>query len=81
MLELFKRMWARQNAFVRGLMKAQTAVLMGVAYVVGVGPVALGFRVLGRAAIARPAPDPEAATYWVAVRDRPAGMEAATRRW
>ena len=81
MLELFKRMWARQNALVRGLMKAQTAILMGVAYVVGVGPVALGFRIVGRSAIARPAPDRGASTYWISVRDRPQGMDAATRRW
>ena len=80
-LELFKSMWARQNALMRRLIKAQNGFLMGVAYLIGVGPVAAGFRLLGRSAIVRLPPDPSASTYWTPCRDRHPGMESAGRRW
>lgn len=81
MLEIFKALWARQNAFVRRLIRAQNTVLMSVAYVAGLGPVALGFRLLGRAGVERPPPEPGAITYWTPRRGGPTDMKSAVRRW
>lgn len=80
-LESFKRMWLGWNRVVKGIFWAQNAVLMGIAYFVGVGPVALGFRLLGRTLLDRAPADPQAASYWSARKGRPISMDEAARRY
>lgn len=79
MLELFKRTWAGWNVAVRGIVGAQNAVLMTVAYVFGIGPVALVMRVTGRSLLDRAPADPSAASHWRPRRSRSSDMHEASR--
>lgn len=80
-LERFKRMWVGWNRGVRRVMTAQTAILMAVAYVLAIGPVALVLRLLGRSMLDRKPADPAARTFWSKRTGRPLTMEEAARRW
>lgn len=82
MLELFKRMWVAWNdRVVRNINTVLSAVLMGVAYFVGLGPVAIGFRLSGRPLLDRAPGVPGAATYWVPRDGKPIEMQQATRQF
>lgn len=48
MLEVLKLIWARWKGLAHGLMKAQTTVLVFLAYWIAVGPVGLVTRLTGR---------------------------------
>ena len=80
-LEIFKRMWAGWNAAVRRIFRVQNALLMGVAYFVGIGPVAIVMRLTGRSMLDRAPADPKATTYWVPRDGKPMTMEEAGRRY
>ena len=79
MLELFRRMWMGWQAFARGLIRNQNVVLMGIAYFVGLGPVALVSRIFGRVFLDRAPADPKAITYWTPRRPTPMTMDEAAR--
>ena len=81
LLELFKRMWAGWNVVVRRVFDAQGAVLMAVAYVVGLGPVALVLRITGRKMLDRAPADPAAKSYWTPRAGTPMTMDEASRRY
>ena len=79
MLELFKRMWVGWQGATRGILVAQNAVLMTVAYVLGLGPVALAWKVMRRSMLDRAPADPKAASYWRARKGTPMSMDEANR--
>lgn len=79
MLELFRRMWMGWQAFARALIRNQNVVLMGIAYVVALGPVALVSRLVGRKFLDRAPADPRATTYWHPRRPSPMTMDEASR--
>jgi hypothetical protein len=81
MLELFKRMWVGWNAGVRRVMGVQSAVLMGVAYFVGMGPVAIALRLTGRDLLDRGPAAKDARTYWKPRDGRPIDMDKAARQF
>lgn len=81
MVELFRRMWVGWNVAVRGFFGVQSAVLMGVAYFVGLGPVAVGMRLLGRDLLDRGPGAPGASSYWLPRDGRPMDMKAAARQF
>ena len=81
MLELFKVMWDRWQGVAAGIMTVQNTILMGVAYILGVGPVALGFRLLGRQLIDRAPAAPGAASYWHARSGKNITMTEANRQF
>lgn len=81
MLELFKVMWIGWGAFARGIIKVQNAVLMGVAYIVGIGPVSLYFRLVGRSMLDRGPADSRAASFWVKRSGKAMTMEEAGRQF
>lgn len=80
-LEAFRRLWLGWNVVVRGILGAQNAVLMGVAYFVGIGPVAIGLRLMRRDLLDRGPATPGAPTYWHARDGRPMRMEDASRQF
>jgi hypothetical protein len=81
MLELFKRMWLRWQGAASGIITAQNAVLMSVAYFVGVGPVALFQRAVGHTNLDRAAAKPGADTYWQPRSGKKQTMEEASRQF
>ncbi len=81
MLELFKVMWIGWGAFARGIITVQNAVLMAVAYVVGLGPVSLYFKATGQPILDRAPADPKAASHWVKRSGKPMTMEEAGRQF
>ena len=66
------------GAFALGFV--MTRVILTVAFVVLFVPVGLVFRVIGRDVL-RQRPDPEAASYWIARDDGPAGRERLERMY
>jgi hypothetical protein len=81
MLELFKRMWLAWHGMTSRLLVAQNAVLMLLAYIVGLGPVALGMRLVGHDPIDRSGPDPRAPSYWRPRDGKPIDMHRASRQF
>lgn len=81
MLERFKRMWLGWQGVAKGIMWAQNALLMSVAYFVGVGPVALGYKLLGKSFIDRAPADPAALTYGLPRSGKPMTMDEAARQF
>ncbi|MSQ00370.1 MAG: hypothetical protein EXR71_00580 [Myxococcales bacterium] len=81
MLERFKRMWLGWQGVAAGILWLQNALVMTVAYVVGVGPVALGVKLLRRSLLDRAPPVPGAASYWVARSGKPMTMDEAARQF
>jgi hypothetical protein len=79
MLERFRRMWIGWNVIVRGIVGAQSAVLMVVTWTFGLAPVAIFMRVRGTRLLDRAPADPNAATYGVAREPKPLSMERASR--
>jgi len=80
-LELFKTMWDRWQGVAKGIMAAQNAVLMGFAYYVGLGPVALGFRITGKQLIDRAPAPPQAKSFWLPRSGKPLTMDEANRQF
>lgn len=78
-LESFKRMWLRWQKVAGGILYVQNAILMGVAYFGGLGPVALGFRLLGRKLVDRAPANPAAKSYWLPRSAKPQTMDEANR--
>ena len=71
------RAYARWTAFFQGLGKVWTAVLLGIVYVVSVGPVGLVMRLIGHDPLDRRlAPEP---SFWRAHEPNPLGPERAAR--
>ncbi|MFZ5476071.1 MAG: hypothetical protein ACOZNI_04795 [Myxococcota bacterium] len=81
MLELFKRTWLGWNVGVRRFMEWQSAFLMAVAYVVGMGPVAIGLRLARRDLLDRGPGPKDARSYWIPRDGKPMDMERATRQF
>ena len=81
MLEFFKRLWIGWNVAVRGIFVVQNAVLMGTAFFVGLAPVAIGMKLLGRRQLDRAPADPNATTHWIPRDSRPIDMTRASRQF
>lgn len=79
MLELFRIMWVGWQRFARGIMTAQNVVLMGIAWALGLGPVALVAKLVGHRFLDRAAPDPAASSHWRARDPAPMDMKRAAR--
>ncbi len=81
MLERFKRMWLGWQGVAKAIMWAQNALLMSVAYFVGVGPVAIAYKLVGKRFIDRAPADPNATTYGVVRDGKPMTMDEAARQF
>lgn len=79
MLELFRVMWVGWQRFALGLMRAQNVVLMGIAWAVGLGPVALVAKLVGHRFLDRAPADPGAPSHWRARDPAPMDMKRAAR--
>lgn len=80
-LETFKRMWLWWQGVAQGILWAQNAAVMTIAYFVGLGPVALGFRLSGRKLLDRAPPPSGAASFWVPRSGQPQTMDEAARQF
>lgn len=79
MLEAFRRLWIGWNVAVRGIVGAQSAVLMGFTWVVGLAPVAMVLRLRGKRLLDRAATDTTAASHRVTRDPAPIDMDKASR--
>lgn len=79
MLLFFRRMWVGWNGLVRGIVTAQSRVLMSVTWLVGLAPVALYLKLTGKRLIDRAPADPAAVTYRSARDGKPMDMGRAAR--
>jgi hypothetical protein len=81
MLEPFRRMWLGWNAAVRRFMGAQNAALMGLAWILGIAPVAVVLKLAGRDLLDRGPGEPGAKSYWRPRERRTMTMQDATRQF
>lgn len=81
MLELFRRMWVAWNRGVRGIFVVQNTVLMTIAWLVGLAPIAVALKLMRRPMLDRAPADPRAQTHWRPRRGKPMRMEEAARRF
>lgn len=82
MLETFKRLWLWWQGVAKGILWAQNALIMSVAYFAGLGPVAVGFRLVGRRPLAdRGAPPVGASSYWAPRSGKAQTMDEAVRQF
>jgi hypothetical protein len=71
------RAYRRWTGFFEGIGRAWTAVILGVVYVLSVGPIGLGIRLLGHDPLDRRLAD--SASFWRAHEPNPLGVERAAR--
>ena len=81
MLPLLKQIWRGWKRFTHGLVRAQSWILMAVAYIFAVGPVALFFRFFQPDPLDRGAADPKLPTYSGAPRMGAQDIRRAQRPW
>ena len=79
MLELLRRAWLGWGAFTRGLLRAQNALAMTLAWLLAIAPAALAFRIMGRDLLDRGPPPQGRADHWHARNDGPMDMKRASR--
>lgn len=79
MLELFRRMWVGWNVAVRGIVTAQSRILMAFTWVVGLAPVAVYLKVTGKRMLDRAPADLNASTYRTERTNGPLEMDRASR--
>jgi hypothetical protein len=80
-LEFFKRLWIGWNKGIRGLFWLQTAIVMSIAFVLGIAPVAIFFKLTGRKLLDRSPARPDQPSYWVARPRRTLSMKEASRQF
>lgn len=79
MLEVFRRMWIGWNVAVRRIVGAQSILLMGFTWLVGLAPVALYLRLRGKRLLDRGVTDTTAASHGLARDPTPIDMDKASR--
>jgi hypothetical protein len=79
LLELFRRMWLGWQRFVKGVLLVQNTVLMGFVWVFGLGPVAIGAKLVRHPFLDREPADPAAKSHWKPRDPKPMDMKAASR--
>jgi hypothetical protein len=80
-LEPFKQLWARWQGVSHRILDVQNMALIAIAYVVGVGPVALVMRLAGTRLLDNGPADPQARSYWLPRSGRPMSMDEANRQF
>jgi hypothetical protein len=78
-LEGLRRAWLGWGAFTRGLLRAQNALAMTLAWIIAIAPAALAFRILGRDLLDRGPPPPGRTDHWHPRSDGPMDMKRASR--
>ena len=81
MLELMKTLWRRWKALAHRIIRGQNWLLMGVAYWVGMGPVAFFMRMKHKDLIDRGLGDPSSPSHWLPLADQKQDIRRAQRPW
>lgn len=81
MLELMKILWRRWKSFAHGIIRFQNWFLMSIAYIVGMTPVALVFRIVNPDPTDRGLGDTESDSYWLEPTMGREDIRRAQRPW
>jgi len=81
MLTVLKKIWKKWKHFAHGLNAGISWVLMAIAYVLAMGPVALWFRIRKEDLIDRGLGPADATSYWLPVTDEEQDVRRAQRPW
>ncbi|MBN1335495.1 MAG: hypothetical protein JXB39_05995 [Deltaproteobacteria bacterium] len=80
MRERLKRLWRAWKRVGLAVVALQNRILVGLVFVLGVGPTALWARIVGRRFLDRaPPPEDVPASHWIPLEPRPASMDEAQR--
>jgi len=78
LLEVLRRSWIAWGAFTRGLLRAQNAVAMGLAWCIAIAPAGLVLKLTRRDLLDR-GPAPDRPSHWTPRSDGPMDMKRASR--
>ena len=81
MLEFMKTLWRRWKALAHRIIRGQNWLLMGVAYWVGMGPVAFFMRIKHEDLIDRGLGDASSASHWLPLAAPKHDIRRAQRPW
>ncbi len=81
MLNLMKALWRRWKRFAHAIIRGQNWLVMAIAYVVAMGPVALIMRLKSSDLIDRGLGDPDADSYWIPMKDVEQDIRRSQRPW
>ena len=81
MLGLLKALWRRWKALAHGIIHVQNWIVMAVAYLVGMGPVAVIMRMRGSDLLDRGPGDAEAESHWSSLPPFAEDIRRAQRPW
>lgn len=81
MLRVLKRIWRAWKGFAHGLVKGQSWLLMALAYVIALAPVALLFKLTKPDPLDEKPADPTASTYGRPVKARLQDIRTAQSPW
>ena len=81
MLQVMKAIWGRWKGLAHSIIRAQNWIVMAVAYVIGMGPVAVIMRLKNADLIDRGLGDIEADSHWIKRNDDPQDIRRSQRPW
>lgn len=81
MLHMMKALWRRWKGLAHGIIRAQNWLIMAVAYLVAMGPVAALMRLKSNDLIDRGLGDPDAGTYWIELTEPNQDIRRSQRPW
>ena len=81
MLHIMKALWRRWKGFAHSIIRAQNWLIMAMAYLIAMGPVALVMRLKSNDLIDRGLGDPEARSYWVGLNEPNQDIRRSQRPW
>ncbi len=81
MLQAMKRIWRGWRKLAHGIITVQNTVLLGVVFVLGIGPTAIGTKIFGRKLLDRRSldEDEQPETHWIPIEQQPADLQTAQR--
>ena len=81
MLRMMKALWRRWKGLAHGIIRVQNWLVMAVAYLIAMGPVAFFMRLKGADLIDRGLGDSDSESYWIVMSDERQDIRRSQRPW
>lgn len=80
MIRSMKILWRGWKRLAHGIITAQNTILLGIAFVFGIGPTAIVLKLMGRSMIDRePVGEDTADSFWIPLESTKADMQKALK--
>ena len=81
MLHIMKAMWRRWKGLAHSIIRAQNWLIMAIAYLIAMGPVAAIMRLKSNDLIDRGLGDPDARSFWIRLSEPNQDIRRSQRPW